>query len=311
VKYYVAVLALLPAAFAQQRSVSSHTFDVNGQPMAATGFTDVAGAGAERKATTVRNMNGRNVPVESVEEHVVSNAGGVRVIERTIKRYDANGMPGPAEKVRIEERKNADGSGTVLTTVMRGDINGNMSLAERSTADIRKSGDTTTTTTTIERSTVNGTFDTVGKREETERKSANGDLNRNATIYQRDMNGRLYETGREEVQQTKRGDVTEENAARYEATNGQLQLVEQKVSRTTKTGPAQETEVNVFQPELVGRAQPTGARPQLREQQIIEKRPAGNGTVETMSVRWATPNAPGRLGPAQKVQETTCSGDCK
>jgi hypothetical protein len=121
----------------------------------------------------------------------------------------------------------------------------------------------------------------------------------------------MYETGREDSQQTKRGDIVEENAARYEATNGKMQLVQQTVSRTKKTGAGQETEVNVFQPDVAGRARASGGAAQLREQQIIEKRPSGNGTVETMSVRWTSPNSPGQLGPAQKVQETVCTGECK
>ena len=310
-KYYAALLLLAPIASGQQHQSSTYSFDINGHPVAGPTLSDSAAPGAEQKALTTRDVNGRKVPIESVEERIVSNSGGVRVIERIVKRYDANGNPGPAEKVHIEERKNPDGSGTVQTTTMRGDINGNYSLSERTLADIRKSGDTTSTTTTIERPTVGGGFDMVAKREETERKSANGDLTRNATTFQRDMNGRLNETAREDVQQTKRGDTTEENAARFEATNGQLQLVQQTVSKTVRAGNIERKEVNIFEPSLAGRAQQNGAAPQLQRQQIIERTPSGKGTVETMSVRSTTPNEPSRLGPAQKVQETVCIGECK
>ena len=45
-------------------------------------MSDADAPGAGQKAVTTRNVNGRNVPIESVEEHVVSNSGGTRVIER-------------------------------------------------------------------------------------------------------------------------------------------------------------------------------------------------------------------------------------
>ena len=63
-----------------------------------------------QRSQITRDINGRTVPVESTEERVLSDSGSSRVIERIIKRYDANGNPGPPERVRIEETKEPDGS---------------------------------------------------------------------------------------------------------------------------------------------------------------------------------------------------------
>ena len=230
---------------------------------------------------------------------------------RLVRHYDANGIPGPPDKVHIEERKNADGSGTIATTVLRSDINGNYALTERSNTDVRKSGDTTRSTTSIERPTLNGSLDMVEKREETRRETPSGDVTANATTYQRDANGRLYEAAREDVSQIKKNNSVEENAAVYEATNGQLQLVKQTVSRTVKTGDSSLTEMQVFSPEIAGRTPTPGSRPQLKEEKIIESRPTASGAVATTSIRSTSPNAPGQLGPARKVEETIGTGECK
>ena len=105
--------------------------------------------------------------MESASERVVSDSGGVKVVERTIKRYDANGTPGPAERLTIEERKQPDGSLLTSTTVSRGTINGNFQLAERSTSISRTNGNRTETSTSLERPTLNGSFDLVEKSEQT------------------------------------------------------------------------------------------------------------------------------------------------
>ena len=109
---------------------------------------------------------------------MVSDSGGVKVIERTIKRYDANGTPGPAERVTIEERKQPDGSVQTSTAVSRGTINGGFQLAERSTAITRTNGNRTETTTSIERPTFNGSLDVVEKSEQavTSRRSENSEM---------------------------------------------------------------------------------------------------------------------------------------
>src|ERR1700688_3256292 len=54
---------------------------------------------------TVQSINGRTVPLERVEDRVVSDDASGRVTERIIRRYDLTGNPIPPEKVVLEENK--------------------------------------------------------------------------------------------------------------------------------------------------------------------------------------------------------------
>ncbi len=256
---------------------------------------------------TVRNLNGRRVPVESVEDKVVSESGGVKIIERLVKRYGADGRPGPPEKVHIEERKNADGSVNTATSVMRADINSTYVVAERSLTESKKSGDTTTASTVIQRPTLNGSLEIVEKKELVKRESPGGSESQNLTVLQRGINGRFGETAKQVLEKTVADGRTVENIAVYEATNGQMQLVRQTVSREV-TGSNQK-EVDVFEVGQAGRE--GGSRPQLREQRLVEKTPAANGTVERISIRRPLDSDPNRLGNAQNVGEVICTGTCK
>ena len=303
-KYYYYLPLYCALASAQQ--TSTFTFDVNGQPMEGASHVNTGNA----KREVVRSINGRSVPLQSTEDHVVSDSGGVKVVERLVKRFDDSGNPLPSDKVRIEERKNADGSGSVATTVMRADVNGNYQLAERTKAERQKSGDTLTTSTQVERPTLNGGLEMVEKRDETLRESKSGDADMTATVYKRDTNGRLSEAAKQTMQRTVNGPTAVENAAVYEATNGSLSLVKQTVSTISKaSNGAEHKETNVFVPNALGRVD-SGSKPQLLEQQIIEKTPTAGGSVEILSVRRATDN-PGKLGAPQKVAESVCRGECK
>jgi hypothetical protein len=263
--------------------------------------------------TTVRSLNGRNSPVESIEEKVISDSGGVRVIERIVKRFDPNGNPGPPEKQEIEEKKNGDGSVNRSMKVMRADLNGHYQLAERRVTEARKSGDTTSTTTTIERGTLNGGLELTEKRDETVRQDSTGNESKSATLYRKDVNGRFGEAAKEVLERKVVGNKIVENAAAYETSStGQMQLLRQTVSHITKSGANERREIDVFEPELAGQA--TGAdvagKPKLREQRVIEKTVTGDRAVENVYVSRTSPNNPNELGPARKVAETVCTGKC-
>ncbi|HYZ83975.1 MAG TPA: hypothetical protein VE621_06215, partial [Bryobacteraceae bacterium] len=162
-KYQIAFVFSLTTVFGQE--ITSYTYDVNGRPVPGATRSIDASPAETKRAETVRNLNGRDVPIQTVDQKVISDNGTVRVTERIVRRYDANGRPGPAEKTLIEERKNPDGSLNTSTTTMREDINGQMSVAERSITEARKSGDTTTTNTVVERPTLSGGLEVVEKRE--------------------------------------------------------------------------------------------------------------------------------------------------
>src|SRR3954464_6815004 len=104
---------MISSAWCQQSVISTRTYDLNGRPV--SGVSSVQSNGSRSQIT--RDVNGRTVPVETAEERVVSDSGSSRIIERTIKRYDANGNPGPPERVRIEETKEPDGTVRTSTAV--------------------------------------------------------------------------------------------------------------------------------------------------------------------------------------------------
>ena len=114
-------------AWAQQSSISSRTYDINGRPVKASGPNRWLAVPDHARCERPY------VPVETVEERVVSDSGRTKVIERTISRYDPNGVPGPAGTRTHRRDQEPDGNDPSSSTVSRGEINGSFQLAERST----------------------------------------------------------------------------------------------------------------------------------------------------------------------------------
>ena len=255
----------------------------------------------------VRNANGRTVPISRVEDKVVSETGGVKIIERTLQQFDPNGNPLPADKERIEIRKEADGSEHTITTVRRADVNGTLQVAERRTQIARKSGNDTTIATTVERPTANAGFAVVEKSEQQERSVGTGRSSTSSTTWQRDPNGRLIEVNKRTAERTTEGEKSVESAAEYESTStGQMRLMRQTVTRSDNA----KTEVDVFEPNTAGRVGSGDDKPQLAKRQVIERIPSANGVVESISVQFPMANDSNRLTPLKKVEEFVCQGDC-
>ncbi len=289
-------LLIACAAWAQQSTVSTKNYDNNGHPVA--GVSSVKSNGSRSEVT--RDANGRTVPVETVDEKVISDSGSTKVIERIIRRYDPNGTPGPAEKVRVEESKEPDGTVRALTTVSRGDINGGFQLAERSTKVTKVAGGRTESTTAIERPTLNGSFETVERNEQVI-VSSGPKTSDNLTVFRRDSNGRLGEFARKTREAVANGNKISENTVEYEsASTGQMKLMRQSVAQIDPNGTR---EVTVYLPNTEGKLT-------LSQQQVIEKKETPAGVTETTTVRFASPNDPGKLGPARKAEETVCTGPC-
>jgi hypothetical protein len=284
------------AACAQQSVISTQTYDVNGRPV--SGVSSVRSGNSRSQIT--RDSNGRTVPVETVEDRLISDSGGVKIVERIVKRYDPNGNPGPPERIRIEERKEPDGVVRTLTTVSRGDLNGSFRVAERASTITRSIGDRTESTTSIERPTLNGSMDLVEKSDQTIIASG-PKTTESVTVLRRDTNGRLSEFAKKTREAVTANGQTSENTAEYEAaTTGQMRLMRQSTAQVEPTGTRQ---VTVYLPDPEGKLV-------LSQQQVIQKTETPEGTVETTTVRFAQANDPGKLGPARKVEETVCTGDC-
>ena len=117
-----------------------------------------ATTGDARRISTGRDMNGRETRVEEVQEKVLRDSGGVKVVERLIRRFDPNGRPLPPEKELVETTTRAGGAVSTATTTFKADLNGRLQPAERVVEEVRESGSRTTTETRVERPNINGAF---------------------------------------------------------------------------------------------------------------------------------------------------------
>jgi hypothetical protein len=247
------------------------------------------------------------VPLESTEERVISEDANGRVIERVLRRFDANGNPTPPEKHKVQERKNADGSVSSVTTIYRGDINGGYQLGERITSESRKSGSTTNSNVTVERPTLNGSLEVIEKQVRIvneEKESSKSEV----TSFRKTQDGRFTEALRVVTEASERDGQRQENVAQFEpGDTGRLCLASQTVTRARKNADGTESrEVDIFR-NVPGRAEPS-ATPRLEERQIIEQRKVGDQLIESTSVQRPTINDANRLGPPSRIGERVCSG---
>jgi hypothetical protein len=293
------------------RETTTYIYDGMGNRTPATSSTSSRTGSGSQNVERVRSVNGREVPVESVQERVVSVGGGVRVVERMVRRYDAEGQPGPPEKTRVEERTAADGSVTTATSRYRGDLNGSYQLAEKTVEQSRKTGNVTTLTTSVERPSLNATLDLVEKSTRTTSEKENATHSESVT-YRRDAGGSFYAAAQEVADRTKTPASVAETVTTFEgAPGGKMRFSRRTVStaRTAADGSEhRETDVyNVVVPGQVSSAEE--ARPQLRERQILERKTDASGAVvETVSVRRPSLADPQRLGGEQKISEVVCRG---
>jgi hypothetical protein len=256
----------------------------------------------------VESLNGRKVPVQSIDERIVSDTGGVKVVERIVRRFDPNGRPGPPERTVIEERAIPDGGSSILESRYRVDLNGREQLWERAKTEISIAGSTKRSETFLERQGPNSSLELVEKRTAMTTSTASGS-EQDVVTFRRNESGRLYEAAREVTALTIRDGMTVENIARYEThVPGRLQLTEQLVKRISDENGGTRTEIDVYSSDIAGRPQ---GEPKLREQQLIErKRAAGEGFTESISIRRPSVNEPGKAGRFERVSEIVCTGKC-
>ncbi len=258
----------------------------------------------------VQSINGRTVPIERVEQRVLSEDSSGRVVERLIRRYDQTGSPTTPVKEIIAEQKRPDGSSTKQVSTFRGDINGGMQLIEKSITEARVSGSTENSEVVVQRPTVNGSLDTVEKQSIVKVKQPGG-YSEDATTYRTDGNGGFHLTVRETTEHSEQGRQSSDSTAEYElGATGQLQLHTQKVTKTvTGADGSKEQVVDIFGQNVPGTVAPDGLK--LQEQQLIQRKPGPNETVtQTLSVRRPSVSDPKTLGPLRQLSETVCRGKC-
>ena len=306
---------LVPLASAQYSitSDSPDIRDVNGGPMAGVRSTIIRKDGDTRISETRRSLNGVNVPAERVEEKVLQDAAGVKVVERVIQRYDPNGNPLPREKQVTTTITASDGSTHQEQNAWQGDLNGNLSLAARTVIDTRKSGSVTTTAVAVQRPSLNASLDVVEKREVVKTETAKGVYTQDESVWRNGQSG-FYQAVRRVTDHQEQAGSISENTAEYEiGMSGSLELHSQVIRNTTKgPGGNDVTEVNYLERSAPGQAiSGSDAGLRLRAQEIVERIPGNNGEFrEVVSVRRPTIADPARLSAPQRVAEISCKGDC-
>ncbi len=298
---------------AKESSRTVYTYDSSGRRQAAYDQANASSAGGSSQSQTVVDLHGRRVQLESAEETVLSDGPEGKVVERVVKKFDAQGRLTGQERVRIEETKSGDGGLTVRATVYDRDLNGQFTLRERSTTTTNKDAAATRAETAIERPNVNGNLDTQERKVSVTTGDDAKSL-KDVTVYRKDQHGSLAPAVREVTETTKDGDRETANTSEYNTANsGRMELSGQKLSQTVKGADGSETQVvDVYGSNNPGQLSSGYNRePKLRERQVIERTPGPDkGLVETFSVQRPTLDS-GRLGPPQKISETVCQGACR
>ncbi len=303
------LLFIVAGVLSAQSASTTYTRDLNGNLVPGGSSVTTDGVTTDLR----QSINGREVPVEQVQEKVLSESGNTKVTERIIRHYGTQGQVVSTDRVVTETTKTGDGGSLVHATTYRSDISGNMNEAERKTIESRKNGASTVTDTTVEKKDLNGTLSVAEKRNSTIEPTPDGHKEAE-TVYLRDSSGNLYEAQRLATTETKTGNTTVSNTAIYEPTvdNGNLKLTRQQVTRSIANPDGTSTqEVEIFGRPSDGKAHEADAPPTLTEKRTIERQKGANGAVvETQLVQLPDPNNPGSLDPARKVSETICRGDC-
>lgn len=310
-KYYVLALA---GTLAMGQSVSNtYTTDINGNRVTAASVVTSAHDSTQDVTQITQSVNGRTVPQQQTETHVVSKDANGSVVETIVRKYDPNGQLASTERVVTETQVRPHGS-TVHATTYRTDINGRMQEAERQTVESETQGATTTTQTVKERPSLSGAFQAVEKRTKVS-EMAKDTTHEDETVYRRaDSSSDFSAQVREIKDVTHAGNVTTEKTAHYEpvATASQMRLIQQTQGTTTKNPDGSESsQVNLYGSSWTGNVPDNQSALPLREQEIIERQKGpGGSVVETLSVRRPTPSDPNRLGAATQISQTVCTGKC-
>lgn len=297
----------------QGTSVSTRTaIDINGNRVTdAPQVIQTKSANATETTETTQSVNGRMVPLQRVEERVVRDDASGKVVERIIRRYDAQGNPTTPMKQTIEEQKRPDGSSITQTTTYTGDINGGMQLQEKVVTETRKDSSGERAETVIQRPTLNGSLETVEKETKVNVKESNG-YREEATTYRRDGSGGFYAAVRKSTEHVEQGSQATENIAQYEAAaGGSLQLHSQTVSKTVaQPDGSKDQVVDVYGQSVPGTVGGTGLK--LQERQLIRAQQAGKDTVvQTVSVQRPSVSDPNSLSAPREISQTVCKGNCK
>ncbi len=306
-KYCLYALVAAAAGLAQSNTASYIT-DINGHRV------EVASSASPRdgeRTELSQSVNGRQVPLERTETHILSKDPNRTVTETVVRKFDRTGQIISTERTVQDEQKHGDAS-SIRATIYRSDTNGSLHEDERRVIETQVQGPTTTSDVVISRAGATGSFDPVERRKVVTTGDANT-THENQTVYRPSQSGQFVEAQREAKDTQKVGNKTVENAASYEVDyTGRMQLVRQTVSDTTKASDGSEvTQMSIYERASLGRPRDEQSGQKIDEQRIIERTKGPNGAViETTTVRRPTLADPSHLGEPNKISETICTGKC-
>ncbi len=305
------LIALCAGLACAQTANTLYTTDINGNRIVASINDTAKLPDGTSKRELSQSVNGRTIPLEATETHV-TRSGNHTTTETVIKRFDPTGNLSLTERVVTERDALPGGSSTETYKTYSSDLNG-MKETERRQVDTRVQGSTTSQESVVSRPGLDGSFQTAEKRSSDSVKSGDR-VDTKETVYRRSQSGELYPALQEVKTATKTGQTTKEQVADYEpsALTGTMQLARQSLSTVTTDKVGNQTqEVNLYAPAADGHIQETGAPQQIKEQQLITKRVASDGSVtETLNVRRPLPSDPTKLGDVQPISQTICTGKC-
>ena len=280
--------------------------DLNGNSVEAALYTAKDG---DRQELT-QSINGRKVPLQQSETHVLSDGPNGKTTETLTRKYDATGQLVSTERTVVEENKLPNGA-VIHATVYRSDLNGQMAEAERRTIESHTQGPTSTTNVTVSRPGIGGSFDVAEKRNVVT--NADGKtLHETEVVQIPAANGQLMDAARLVRDQSTVNGTTTSTETRYEPDfTGSLSLISQQVATIKKDADGSlVTQVDLYAPAAYGVAREQTATPKLKEQDVIVRREKNGVVTETTAVSRPTLQDPSRLGPSNPVSELVCTGKC-
>lgn len=257
-----------------------------------------------------QSINGRAVPLQRSDTHVLSEGPNGRTIETIVRKYDPNGQLASTERTVSEEQKRPNGL-VVHATVYRSDVNGRLLESERRTIETQTQGTTTTSDVTISRAGLSGSFQVAEKRNIVTTTGTNA-VKVTEVVQRPSQSGQMVETTREVQEQITSGDKVTATTASYEPDyTGKLSLIRQQVATTTKAPDGSAvTERNVYAPSVYGIARNEHDTPKLQQQEVVVRREKNGMVTETTSVSRPTLADPNRLGESKAISELVCTGKC-
>ena len=303
--------SLLCAGLALAQSTGSSTTslivpDLNGNSILTAVYTAKDGDHQE----LAESINGRKVPLQKSETHVLSDGPSGKTTETLTHKYDATGQLVSTERTVVDEKKLPNGA-VIHATTYRSDLNGQMTESERRTIESQTQGATSTTDVTVSRPGISGSFDVAEKRSVVS--NADGKtLHETEVVQVPAANGQLMEAALLVRDQSTVNGTTTSTEARYEPDfTGKMSLAGQQVATIQKEADGSlVTQVDHYAPAASGIARTENRAPQLKDQEVIVRSEKNGVVTETTTISRSTLEDSNRLGPSSPVSELVCTGKC-